>query len=282
MQVVHEIQELRAILRRAGRDGGLGLVPTMGALHEGHLSLLRRARKENRLVAASIFVNPLQFGENEDFAAYPRHEEQDLAMLESVGCDLVLVGQQQDLYPEGFATEIRIDAPFVHELEGAQRPGHFNGVATVVSKLFLLFSPTRAYFGLKDLQQLALVQQLVRDLGFDLEIVPCEVVREADGLALSSRNRFLNAELRAKAPRLQQSLQAARALAQSKGCEREELEALVRERLEPDFEVEYVDVRSVPGFLPVAAPVDHGRIVVTARLGGVRLLDNLELGEASS
>lgn len=282
MQVLREIRALRAALRAAeASTRGLGFVPTMGALHAGHLSLVERARRENALVAASIFVNPLQFGAGEDFAAYPRTEAEDLALLEAAGCDVVLVGTPDDLYPDGFATEVRIDAPFTRELEGAARPGHFDGVATVVTKLFGIFAPRRAYFGLKDLQQVALVQRLVRDLDLDVEIVPCEIVRDHDGLALSSRNRYLDAELRTKAARLPRALQSARAALAAAPHDRQELERHVRALLEPDFVVEYVDVRVLPDFVRAPEPLREGRLVVTARLGPVRLLDNLAL-ECSS
>jgi pantoate--beta-alanine ligase len=282
MQVYREIRSLRGGLREArGRSAAsLGFVPTMGALHAGHISLVERARRENELVAASIFVNPMQFGPGEDFDAYPRTEESDLAQLEAAGCDHVLIGETRDLYPSGFASAVQIRAPWTAELEGAKRPGHFDGVATVVSKLFHIFDPERAYFGLKDLQQVALIQQLVRDLDFDLEIVPCEVVREADGLAMSSRNRYLGPELREKAPRLHQSLVAAKRLVAEAPRPIAELESRVREQLEPDFEVDYVDVRILPSFERPLGAVTHGRIVCTARLGPVRLLDNLELGAA--
>ncbi|MEZ5988734.1 MAG: pantoate--beta-alanine ligase, partial [Planctomycetota bacterium] len=260
--------------------GTLGLVPTMGALHEGHLSLVRRARTENALVAASIFVNPLQFGAGEDFDRYPRTEEEDLAMLEQEGVDLVLLGQAADLYPDGFATTLRIDGPLGAELEAARRPGHFDGVATVVAKLLLMFRPARAYFGWKDFQQCCVVRRLVADLSLPVEVVCCEVVREDDGLALSSRNRYLSAAARAQAPRIHAALAEARAAAEAGERDVERLVALVVERLGPPFELEYVAVRDERDFAPVDRLDDDGlrpRILCVAGLEGVRLLDNLPL-----
>src|SRR5450755_2641709 len=193
MNVLTTIPEVRAFIAAAG--GTLGLVPTMGALHAGHLSLVARARGENDRVAASIFVNPAQFGENEDLAAYPRTPENDLRLLESLGVDAVWTPSPEDVYPPGFQTFVTVDevsAP----LEGARRPGHFRGVATVVAKIFNVFQPDRAYFGQKDAQQVAVIRKMVADLSFPVDVVVCPTVRETDGLALSSRNVFLSPEER--------------------------------------------------------------------------------------
>ena len=197
MKVVHRLEELRAA--RAGLPRPLGLVPTMGALHAGHLSLVRRARAECASLAVSIFVNPTQFGPHEDLQAYPRDLERDLEQLAPEGVDLVWAPEVHDLYPPGDQTWVTVEG-LTRGLEGERRPGHFRGVATVVTKLFHAFEPQRAYFGQKDAQQATVIRRMARDLLFPLEVVVCPTVREPDGLALSSRNRFLSDEERRAAP----------------------------------------------------------------------------------
>jgi pantoate--beta-alanine ligase len=204
--VVRTRAELREA--RAALASPVGFVPTMGALHEGHASLVRRARAECQSVAASIFVNPTQFGANEDLGRYPRDEAGDLALLESLGVDLAFLPAVEEIYPPGASMSVDVGR-LGDVLEGAARPGHFRGVATVVTILFNLVAPDRAYFGQKDGQQSVVVRRLVRDLGLPVEIVICPTVREADGLAVSSRNRFLTADERAQAPTLHRALQAA-------------------------------------------------------------------------
>ena len=206
MIVVRTRAELREA--RAALASPVGFVPTMGALHEGHASLVRRARAECQSVAASIFVNPTQFGANEDLGRYPRDEAGDLALLESLGVDLAFLPAVEEIYPPGASMSVDVGR-LGDVLEGAARPGHFRGVATVVTILFNLVAPDRAYFGQKDGQQSVVVRRLVRDLGLPVEIVICPTVREADGLAVSSRNRFLTADERAQAPTLHRALQAA-------------------------------------------------------------------------
>ena len=225
MRVVRTRAEIREA--RAGLSHPLGFVPTMGALHEGHASLLRRARDENATVAASVFVNPTQFGPNEDFTRYPRDERADLAMLEQLGVDLVFVPTVDEIYPAGASTSV--DAGTLAErLEGAARPGHFRGVATVVTILFDLVQPTRAYFGQKDGQQSVVVKRFVRDLGIPVEIVVCPTVRESDGLALSSRNRYLDTRERLEAPALYRALLAADAAAAKGQTTADELRGAMR------------------------------------------------------
>ncbi|MAE76067.1 MAG: pantoate--beta-alanine ligase [Planctomycetes bacterium] len=265
-------------LRRALADlsGTLGFVPTMGALHEGHLSLVTRARSENGGCAVSLFVNPLQFDDAADYEAYPDTEAADLGLLEAAGVDVVLVGNKDDLYPPGFAT--RVDLTGVTDGgEGGQRPGHFQGVCTVVAKLFGLFWPQRAYFGWKDMQQLCVIRRLVKDLSMPIELVPCEIVREADGLALSSRNRRLDASERAAAPRLYRGLCAARELWHGGERAAAALVQRVFEELGENFPGDYVEVRDTTDYALVHDPVEHGRIVAAARLGATRLLDNVSL-----
>ncbi|HSN74380.1 MAG TPA: pantoate--beta-alanine ligase, partial [Anaerolineae bacterium] len=206
MKVVTTLDDLRHA--RAALLGPVGLVPTMGYLHDGHVSLARRARSECASVAASIFVNPTQFGPSEDLASYPRDLPRDLALLEAAGVDLVWTPTPEIVYPAGFQTWVTVEE-VTQPLEGAQRPTHFRGVTTVVAKLFNAFQPDRAYFGQKDAQQVAVIRQMVRDLNFPLEIVVCPTVREHDGLAMSSRNAYLDPEQRAAAPVLFHALSAA-------------------------------------------------------------------------
>ncbi|HEV7383438.1 MAG TPA: pantoate--beta-alanine ligase, partial [Phenylobacterium sp.] len=208
MQIIHTIAEMRAA---RGGMGDVGLVPTMGYLHEGHLSLVRRARAENAAVAASIFVNPTQFGPQEDLARYPRDLPRDLDLLAAAGVELVFVPEVGEIYPPGFATRIEV-GEVTEVLEGAVRPAHFAGVATVVAKLFNIVQPTRAYFGQKDVQQSVVIKKLVRDLDLPVEVVVAPTIREPDGLALSSRNSYLTPEQRAAAPVIFRALSAARAL----------------------------------------------------------------------
>ena len=206
MRIVRSRAELREA--RAALESPVGFVPTMGALHEGHASLVRRARAECKSVVVSIFVNPRQFGPSEDFSRYPRDEAADLAVLESLGVDVAFLPSVEEIYPPGHATSVEVGR-LGEVLEGAARPGHFGGVATVVSILFNLIRPGWAYFGQKDGQQLVVIRHLVRDLGMPIEIVVCPTVRERDGLATSSRNRYLTPEERAQAPILHRALQAA-------------------------------------------------------------------------
>jgi pantoate--beta-alanine ligase len=256
----------------------VGFVPTMGALHAGHLSLVRLARERVTKVMASVFVNPTQFGPNEDFSRYPRQPEKDGAMLEEAGCDLLFLPDVATIYPPGNATFVE-PAGAAEGLEGACRPGHFRGVATVVCALFNLVRADVAVFGEKDAQQLAVIRQMVRDLHLPVEIVPGPTVREADGLAMSSRNAYLSAEERRAATVLHRSLRAAEA-AIGEGERRGEA---VRERLreilntEPLARVEYAEVVDAESFQPVETL--RGRLVLplAVRIGGTRLIDNIRL-----
>ncbi len=258
----------------------LGLVPTMGALHEGHLALVRRAREENATVAASIFVNPTQFGPQEDLATYPRDMERDLALLEAEGVDLAYTPTPEEVYPPGFDTWIDPGA-LAERLEGAARPGHFRGVATVVTKLLNVITPDRAYFGQKDGQQLAVIRQLVRDLNLGVEIVSVPTVRDADGLALSSRNAYLTPEQRAAAPVIYQALSEARDLWQGGERNAEALRSAARRILEAELLVEDIDYVSVAeaSSLVELERVDGPAMISTAvRIGQTRLIDNVVVG----
>ena len=257
----------------------LGLVPTMGALHEGHLTLVRRARDENATVAVSIFVNPTQFGANEDLSTYPRDMERDLALLEAEGVDLVYAPSPEEVYPPGFDTWIEPGA-LAERLEGAARPGHFRGVATVVAKLFNVVRPDRAYFGQKDGQQLAVIRQMARDLDMGIEIVAVPTVRDADGLAMSSRNAYLTPEQRRAAPVIYRALSAARHLWEAGETDAERLRGNVREILQQEPQLAGIDYVSVAdaGTLQELAQVDGPAMVSTAvRMGETRLIDNVAL-----
>lgn len=279
MITIRDARELRrqvALWRSAGRT--VGFVPTMGALHEGHLSLVRLARERADRVVASVFVNPTQFGPNEDFGRYPRQPEKDGAMLESAGCDLLFLPDVETIYPPGSATFVEPGGA-AEGLEGACRPGHFRGVATVVCGLLNLVQADVAVFGKKDAQQLAVIRQLVRDLHFPVEIVAGETVREEDGLALSSRNAYLSPGERQAAGVLHRALRAAeQAIA---GGERrgDEVRRVMREVLdsEPLARTEYAEVVEAATFRP--ADTLRGSLVLplAVRVGGTRLIDNFQL-----
>ena len=258
----------------------LGLVPTMGALHEGHLALVRRAREDNATVAASIFVNPTQFGPQEDLSTYPRDMDRDLSLLEAEGVDLVYAPTPEEVYPPGYDTWIEPGA-LAERLEGAARPGHFRGVATVVAKLFNVISPDRAYFGQKDGQQLAVIRQLVRDLDMGVEIVAVPTVRDADGLALSSRNAYLTPEQRAAAPVIYRALSEAERRRKQGETDAEGLRKAVRAVLESEPLLEGIDYVSVADAITLEEleRVDGPAMISTGvRLGKTRLIDNVVLG----
>ncbi len=253
----------------------VGFVPTMGALHEGHLSLVRRARAENASVLASIFVNPTQFGPQEDFSRYPRDLEADCRLLESAGCDAVFAPTAGDIYPEGFGTSIDV-GPVARPLEGERRPGHFAGVATVVARLLLLVRPERAYFGEKDAQQLAVIRRLVTDLALLVEIVGCPIVREPDGLAMSSRNAYLGPEERRAASVLFRSLDAAAALWATGRRGAGDLEAALLSVLQSE-PLAKLDYASAVDPLTFEHPtIDAGDVLLALAVwvGKTRLIDN--------
>ncbi|AZS14855.1 pantoate--beta-alanine ligase [Paenibacillus lutimineralis] len=301
MKVFTAISELKEFLKsgrisavREGKELQIGLVPTMGYLHEGHASLLRRARTENDLVVLSIFVNPIQFGPNEDLDRYPRDAERDLALAEHEGVDAVFMPSVEEMYPQPTKTKVAV-AELTSKLCGATRPGHFDGVTTVVSKLFNIVAPNRAYFGQKDAQQVAVVAQMVKDLNFDIEIVPCPIVRENDGLALSSRNVYLSVGEHESALILSRSLKQLEADVYS-GQATTVMEA--RQQLmqkigsEPLAEIDYVEIAAFPGLTALQETNSlsselkaHGAILVAVavKFGTTRLIDNVLLtgkGEA--
>lgn len=265
MRVVRTIADLRAALDPGpGRPAGIGLVPTMGALHEGHLSLIAAAREGSEVVVVSLFVNPAQFGRGEDLERYPRDEARDIAAAEEAGVDILFAPHADQMYPEAFDTWVDPGKVGTY-LEGSSRPGHFRGVATICTKLFLLVKPRRAYFGRKDAQQVAVVKQLVRDLDLPVEIVACPTVRDPDGLALSSRNAYLSPEQRQAALALPRALQAGLAAHRSGTnavrAAREVLDA------EPGLRVDYV----------AEADLDGSTLAAAVVVGETRLIDNVLL-----
>lgn len=279
MQIVTTAAEMQGICRELRSGQALGFVPTMGALHEGHLSLVRRARAECDAVVASIFVNPLQFAPGEDLDRYPRTFEQDCGQLEAEGVSALFAPSAQEMYPEDAVTTITVSG-IGDRLDGASRPGHFTGVATVVAKLFHVVAPDRAYFGQKDAAQLAVLLRMVMDLNFDLELVACPIVRDVDGLALSSRNKYLSAEER------QQALVLRRALLtlERKIAEGERnSEALVQYAVEilrgvTGVRLDYLAIVDPNTLLPVGAVEAGALVAIAAYVGSTRLIDNFLVG----
>jgi len=278
------VAELREAVRILRKDrGSIGLVPTMGYLHEGHLSLVRRSISGNRSTVVTIFVNPLQFGPNEDYEAYPRDLEKDCLLLEKEGVDVVYCPKPEDLYHPDHSTYV-VEERVSRDLCGASRPGHFRGVCTIVLKLFLLTGPDRAYFGEKDFQQLQVIRRMVRDLNVPVEIRGCPIVREKDGLALSSRNVYLSPSERLSALALNRSLKAAKALYDSGERNAGKLVGCVREGLfsDPALRVEYIELRDAEE-LSVLETVDRPAVLALAvRVGKTRLIDNVKLGEGEA
>lgn len=279
MQVYTTIAEVRQV--QQAHRGTLGFVPTMGFLHEGHLTLVRAAKSENERVAVSIFVNPTQFGPQEDFARYPRALERDLNLLRESGVDWVFAPSVEHMYPDGFQTYVTVER-ISEGLEGARRPGHFRGVATVVAKLFNIVQPNRAYFGQKDAQQVAVIRRMVHDLALPLMVIAVPTVREPDGLAMSSRNTYLSPEQRAAAPVLYRALSAARARYEGGERSPEKLREAMRTVLttEPLAVVDYVSAADNESLVELDAPSTRPILLSMAVfVGKTRLIDNLVLGQ---
>lgn len=277
IETVTSIADLRERLRGMRRAGkSIGLVPTMGYLHRGHATLVDHARRDNDVVVVSIFVNPLQFGPNEDFARYPRDLDTDRELLAKHGADIVFAPSVEEMYPAPIATHIEVET-LSARLEGERRPGHFRGVATVVGKLFNLILPDRAYFGEKDYQQLQVIRQMVADLSFPLDIVGVPTVRDTDGVALSSRNVYLSPTERAAAPVLSRSLAAAADAIKSGTIDPQAIETVIREVLasEPLAEPDLVAIASADTLEPVdPAHPPHGiALMIAVRIGRTRLID---------
>ncbi len=280
MEIIRTVKRLGEVTDTA-RDAGksIGLVPTMGALHAGHRSLVERARADNDIVVVSVFVNPTQFNNPDDLRTYPRTEEADCRMLEDCGVDYAFIPSVDEIYPE---TDTRVFdlGPVAEVMEGAMRPGHFNGVAQIVSKLFAMARPTRAYFGEKDFQQIAVIRRMVEIEGFDLEIVPCPIVREADGLALSSRNVRLSPEARQIAPKIREILLSSLDL-KAHGASPLEVAAATEAAINDveGLDAEYFQIVDAKTMQPVnswAEAGEHGSVgCATVYCGGVRLIDNI-------
>jgi pantoate--beta-alanine ligase len=276
MQVLSTVREMRAASRTVHNSGqSLGLVPTMGALHAGHIALVRAARAQCDVVAASIFVNPKQFGPNEDFSKYPRTFEKDCALLEAEGVALIFAPQPEEMYPAGASTFVEVEG-VGDRLDGASRPGHFRGVATIVAKLFHIVGPDKTFFGQKDAAQVAVLRSMVRDQNFDLELVVCPTVREPDGLALSSRNRYLSTEERARALVLSAALNAISATYRAGQKSVAPLLEAGRSVLatEPEVRVDYLEIVNADTLLPLTEAVPGALVAVAAYVGNTRLIDN--------
>jgi len=280
MEVVNRIEDLRRIIPSAKQEGRkIGLVPTMGALHEGHISLVRASKQAGDFTVVSIFVNPTQFGPAEDFNRYPRTVEADLEKCRAVGVDLVFNPTVEEMYPEGFSTYVNVEG-ITDTLEGISRPGHFRGVATVVLKLFAAVEPNRAYFGMKDYQQLKVIEKMVRDLNINLEIVPVPIFREPDGLAMSSRNTYLNAEERRAALVLYRALTAAKEAVMRGEKDIEEIRRIAMDVIEaePRAAIDYVALVDPETLAPAERVDDTILIALAVKIGAVRLIDNMLIG----
>lgn len=276
MKIIKSVQELRTYIKAWKKEGyDIGLVPTMGYLHEGHKSLIDRASGENNKVVVSVFVNPTQFGANEDLDKYPRDIERDSKICEAAGADLIFNPLPEEMYGEGFSTYINVEG-LTEGLCGAKRPGHFRGVCTVVSKLFNIVNPTRAYFGEKDAQQLAVIKQMVIDLNFDIEIIGCPIIREEDGLAKSSRNTYLSQEERKAALVLNRSLLKAKNALEEGVKGSDKLIEMISEELnkEPLAKIDYIEIVDSVS-LKTVKNVDRSILVAIAvYIGKTRLIDN--------
>ena len=279
LRTIKEIKEYAKTQKQAGKI--IGLVPTMGALHEGHLTLMRAAREKCDIVIASVFVNPVQFGPNEDYDAYPRRFEEDCKKLESVPVDAVFHPEPAEMYPDGYATYVNVEGEITHKLCGAQRPGHFRGVATVVTKLMNLSRADEAFFGQKDAQQVVVISRFVEDLNINVHINMVPIVREESGLARSSRNQYLSADEKKAALVLSRSLKAAKMLYADGENKVAELKKVVSDILEaePMATVDYVELYSFPGLLSIEEVKGPALLAIAVKIGKTRLIDNVILGK---
>jgi pantoate--beta-alanine ligase len=279
MQIVRTVEELRKRTRACRAEGGIGIVPTMGALHEGHASLIRAARRQCEFVVVTIFVNPTQFGPNEDFSRYPRTFDADCALAEAEGTDIIFAPSVEELYPAGAATFVEVEG-LSSRLDGGSRPGHFRGVTTVVSKLLIATEADLAFFGQKDGAQVAVVRRMVKDLRLPAKIAVCPIVREPDGLALSSRNVYLSADERRQSLVLSRSIREAQSLIAQGQRKRDTLIAGTRKifAAEPAVRVDYIELVDWDTLQPVDMAVSGNLFAVAAWVGATRLIDNTIIG----
>lgn len=278
MELVRDLAALREkldIVRGQGKD--IGFVPTMGLLHEGHLSLICTAKAQNAFVVVSIFVNPLQFGAGEDYEDYPRDLEQDSLLADKAGCDLIFYPAVRDFYPPGYATYVEVQGSLTEGLCGTARPGHFRGVTTVLVKLFNLVTPQRTYFGQKDAQQCLVVKKMLQDLNYQLQFNIMPTVREADGLAMSSRNKYLTPTQRVAAPVLYQSLQQVQKLIHSGERDGAAISEIIRSNIVsvPGTEIDYIQIMGVDELNPLSRLTGSCLIALAVRFGSTRLIDNI-------
>ena len=288
MKIIKKISKMQKLVLELHRKGkSIGFVPTMGALHEGHLSLIKRAHRENDVVIVSIFVNPTQFAgcklgarfaPKEDFRKYPRNLRKDAELCKKTGVDYIFVPSVKEMYPEGYITYVNVEGYLTETLEGKARPGHFRGVATIVDKLFNIVQPDRAYFGEKDYQQLIVIKRMVSNLNIPIKIIPCPLIREADGLAMSSRNVYLNSEERRIALVLNRALAEAKRRVMCKVGVREiinEIQKKIKE--EPKVKLDYVEVRDGKTFEPVKGIRKGCVVLLAAKVGKTRLIGNVKI-----
>ena len=278
IETVKELREYLAGQRAAGKT--VGLVPTMGFLHEGHLSLIREAKAENNVVVVSDFVNPTQFGPNEDFESYPRNIEQDTELALSAGADVIFYPSVSEMYPPESSTYVEVEGNITRVLCGASRPTHFRGVTTVVNKLFNIVEPNKAYFGQKDAQQVAVLTKMVKDLHMDIELIICPIVREPDGLAMSSRNTYLSAEERKQAVILNQALKKAKNAFANGEKDVVKLTGIITDKINemPLAVINYVSILDFPSLKPIITIEKDALAAVAVKFGKTRLIDNEILG----
>ena len=280
MYICHKVSEIRSFVKEMRAKGrGISFVPTMGYLHQGHLELMRQAKRQGDVVVVSIFVNPTQFGPNEDFARYPRDMDRDVSLAEEVGVEAIFNPGVEEIYPEGYCTYVDVER-ITEGLCGLTRPGHFRGVATVVAKLFNIVMPDRAYFGQKDAQQVLVIKRMAADLNMDLEVVTVPTIRETDGLAMSSRNIYLDSDQRRAALVLSQSLQAAADAVAAGERDVAGIRQLVVEMIEkePLAIIDYVEIYSHPDLATIKELNDPALLAIAVKIGQTRLIDNIILG----
>ena len=280
MKIIHSVEALRQAVKAEKKAGkSVGFVPTMGFLHDGHMSLVKAAKKDNEFVVASIFVNPTQFGENEDLDAYPKDLEGDQNKLEHEGVDILFYPTAEEMYPQGYSTYVTVEGTMTGVLCGSSRPGHFRGVATIVTKLFNMVAPDRAYFGQKDAQQVSVIERMAKDLNMDLEIIPCPIHREADGLAMSSRNTYLSEKERKDALVLSQSLfEAKETILSGEKTASKIIQGIIDKISTVDYAIiDYVEIVDALTLNKIDKLKGDILIAIAVKVGKPRLIDNLRL-----